>query len=217
MASSSPPIANYAPVSRTASSRKTPLWVKILVGCLIALACVGLSVGFVLLFGSVHGTELCAETLERRTFTFLEIPLIGYQIRATTHIDVSGALEKHLATAKLVPAPPAAKKTWHLIQIVRGVTGIRKGDPEILCRYLDARNSEHDIAWLKWTEAHPQLAPHVWKGVCDLALAGEYTAIPDLLELSQGATDPVALQAEIKQLVQQAEGVAPAPKSSGSK
>lgn len=216
MASSSPPVANYAPVSRTAAKRQgSPRWVKILVGGLIALACVGASVGFVYLFGSVYGTELCAETLERRTFSFLEIPLVGYQIRATTHVDVSGALEKHLATNKLVPAPPASKKTWHLIQIVRGVTGMRKGDPEILCRYLDARNSEHDLAWLKWTETNPQLAPHVWKGVCDLALAGEYTAIPDLLELTQGATDPDTLQAEVKRVVQQAKSVAPESKPVG--
>jgi hypothetical protein len=208
MASSSPPVANYAAVSRTGAIGKTPRWVRILIGCLIALAVVGGSVGFVYIFGSVQGTELCAETLERRSFAFLEIPLLGYQIRATTHIDVSGGLEKHLATNKLVPATPAAKKTWHLIRIVRGAAGIRKGDPEILCRYLDARNSAHDLAWLKWTEANPQLAPHVWKGVCDLALAGEYTAIPDLLELTQGATDPVALQAEIKLLVQQAQGSA---------
>ncbi len=211
MASSSPPVANYAAVARTTAGRKNPRWVKIVVGCLIALACVAASAGFIYFFGSVHGTEICAETLERRAFSFIEIPLIGYQIHATTHVDVSGDLEKHLATAKLVPAPPAAKKTWHLIQIVHGATGIRKGDPEILCRYLDARNSEHDIAWLKWTEKHPQLAPHVWKGVCDLALAGEYTAIPDLLELTQGATDPVALQAEIERLVQQSQGISRSP------
>jgi hypothetical protein len=210
MASSSTPPANYAAVSRTTTGRKTPRWVKILVGGLITLACVAAGVGFVYLFGSVHGTELCADTLERRSFAFLEIPFIGYQIRATTHIDISGNLEKHLATNKLVPAPPAAKKTWHLIEIVRATTGKRRGDPEILCRYLDARNSDHDLAWLKWTEAHPQLAPHVWRGVCDLALAGEYTSIPDLLELAQGATDPVALQAEIKRLIAQTQSAEPA-------
>lgn len=210
MASSSPPTANYAAVSRTTAGRKTPRWVKILVGSLITIAVVGGSVGFVYLFGSVRGTELCADTLERRSFAFLEIPFIGYQIRATTHIDISGNLEKYLATNGLVPAPPEAKKTWHLIQIVRATTGKRQGDPEILCRYLDARNSEHELAWLKWTEAHPQLAPHVWRGVCDLALAGEYTTIPDLLELAQGATDPVALQAEIKRLIAQTQSAEPA-------
>ncbi len=59
-----------------------------------------------------------------------------------------------------------------------------------------------------WYTCLGETRTRAWKGVCDLALAGEYTAIPDLLELTQGATDPVALQAEIKQLVQQAQGSA---------
>ena len=202
MADNAPQVANYAPVIHAKRGGKgAPLWAKIVIGGLIALACLGAAVGFVNIFGRVHGTELCAETLERRSFSFLEIPLIGWQIQATTHIDVSGALEKYLATEKLVPATPAAKKTWHVIRLVRGVTGTRRGDPEILCRYLDARNAEHELAWLAWSKDNPKLAPHVWRGVCDLALLGEYTALPDLFELTQGATDPDALEAEIKRVV----------------
>lgn len=208
MASNSPQVASYAPAVRSAG-RKQPLWAKILIGCLIAVGVVGSAIGLVNIFGRVYGVELCAETLERRSFYFLEIPLIHYQIRPTTHNDVSGALEQHLATNSLVPSPPAAKKTWHVINIVRGVSGMRRGDPEILVRYLDARTSNHKVAWLEWTEANPKLAAPVWKGVCDLALAGEYTAIPDLLELTQGATDPVALQTEVQRVVKEATKPAP--------
>jgi hypothetical protein len=209
MASYAPQVASYAPVVHTKKGKGTPRWAKIVIGCLIAVAVVGGAIGFVNVFGRVYGTELCAETLERRSFTFLEIPLIGWQIQATKHIDVSGGLEKYLATEKLVPAQPEAKKTWHVIHMVRGVTGTRRGDPEILCRYLDARNAKHELAWLTWSEDNPKLAPHVWRGVCDLALAGEYTAIPDLFELTPGATDAIALQAEINRLV--TETVVPTP------
>ena len=204
MASNSPQVASYAPLVRTKTGKGTPRWAKIVIGGLITLACIGGAIGFVNIFGRVYGTELCAETLERRSFSFLEIPVIGWQIQATTHVDVSGALESYLATEKLVPATPAAKKTWHVIEMARGVTGKHKGDPQILCRYLDARNSKHEIAWMKWSEDNPKLAPHVWTGVCALALAGEYTAVPDLLELTQGATDAAALQAEIARVLKEA-------------
>lgn len=211
MASNAPPVATPAPAIRATGGRKrTPLWLKLILGSLALILFGGLGFGFVQIFGRVYGTELCAETLERRSFTFLEIPLIGYQIQATTHVDVSGSLEKYLATQKLVPATPAAKKTWHVIQIARGVTGVRHGEPQILCRYLDARDSESEVAWLTWTKDNPKLAPYVWQAVCTLALAGEYTAIPDLLEVTQGATDPVALQAKIKRVVQETQ-TEPAP------
>jgi hypothetical protein len=212
MASNSPQVASYAPAVRGSAGRKpTPLWMKLVIGALVLVGLVGGSIGFVNNFGRVAGEEICAETLERRTFYYLEIPLIHYQIRPTLHIDTSGSLQQHLATNNLVPSPPAAKKTWHVITITRGVTGTRKGDPEILIRYLDARDNDFQIAWLKWTEANPTLAVPVWKGVCDLALANEYTAIPDLMELSQGATDPIALQTAVQTLVKAATKPAKAP------
>lgn len=212
MASNSPQVAGYAPVRGSATRKPQPLWMKLVIGALVVVALFGGAIGVVNIFGRVVGEELCAETLERRTFYFLEIPLIHYQIKPTLHIDTSGQLQQHLATNNLVPSPPAAKKTWHVITITRGVTGTRTGDAEILCRYLNAHNSETDLAWLKWTEANPTLAVPVWKGVCDLALANEYTAIPDLLELTQGATDPVALTAEVQRVVKAAtKPAAPAP------
>jgi hypothetical protein len=205
MASNSPQVAGYASAVRGSAGRKpAPLWMKLVIAALVCVGLVGGSIGFVNIFGRVSGEELCAETLERRTFYYLEIPLIHYQIQPTLHIDTSGSLQQHLTANNLVPSPPAAKKTWHVITITRGVTGTRKGDPEILIRYLDARDSEFQIAWLKWTEANPTLAAPIWKGVCDLALANQYTTIPDLMELSQGATDPVALQTAVQALVKAA-------------
>ncbi|WP_254510993.1 hypothetical protein [Anatilimnocola floriformis] len=211
MASNAPQVASFAPAVRTKrSGNGLPIWAKIVLGVLGTLSCIAMVYGFVSLFGRVHGTELCAETLERRSFSFLEVPFIGWQIQATKYVDISGTLEGYLATEKLVPAPPAAKKTWHLITLTRGMTSVRRGQPQILCRYLDALNSKHESAWLAWSKDNPQLAPHVWQGVCDLALAGEYTAVPDLMELPRGATDAVALQKEIQRVVKEAV-TAPAP------
>jgi hypothetical protein len=170
----------------------------------------------VLTLGQVHGHEICAQTLERRSFSFYEIPLLGIQVRGTAYVDVSGDLEKHLASSKLVPNPPAAKKTWHVIYVSRGAQGVRRGDPEILVRYLDARDSDHNIAWLEWTKTNPQLAPAIWRGVSDLATAGKYALIPDILELAEKASDPVATQTEVSRLVNESTKSAPSsapPKS----
>lgn len=186
----------------TAVRSKNAVLMRVVWGVLIVLGLAVLSVFSVMAFGRVSGLEICAETLERRTFSFYEVPVIRWQVRPTYHNDVSGPVEKHLASQNLVKTP--AKKTWHVVSISRGAAGMRHGDAEILIRYLDARNSNHDHAWLEWTKKNSKLAPHVWQGVCDLAVASEYTSIPDLMEVAQLAGDPIKAQAEIKRLVQKA-------------
>jgi hypothetical protein len=106
-----------------------------------------------------------------------------------SRIDISGELEKHLVKTNLVSSPPPNKKTWHAVHSGRGIFGLKTRDPMILVRYLDARNASHDLAWLSWTKANPKAAAVVWKGVTDLAIAGKYTSIPDLLEAAEGITD----------------------------
>ncbi len=207
MASGSSPTPAFRPAGKRS---KISTVMKVVWGVLSVAGVALASFVIVNIFGRVHGLEICAETLERRSFMFLEIPLIRIQVRATQHIDLTGDLEKHLAAQNFVQQPPAAKKTWHVIH-VGGFMGIRHGDPQILVRYLDARNSNQELAWLEWTKAHPTLAPFIWKGVCDLALAGEYTTIPDVLEMAQGASDPVQTQAAVSKLVTQATKPAPAP------
>src|SRR5262249_39190312 len=89
-------------------------------GVLISLGVTVLRVLFVTVFGQVQGTEICPETLERRSFWFVEIPLIRLQVRPTHHFDLTGPLEKHLVSEKILVEPPAAKKTWHIIFLNRG-------------------------------------------------------------------------------------------------
>jgi hypothetical protein len=171
--------------------RRKPLsmWMKLFWGVLTTAAVVLFSVVFVWMFGSVYGTEICAETLERRTFFYLEIPFVQVQVRGVSRIDISGELEKHLVKTNLVSSPPANKKTWHAVHSGRGIFGLKTRDPMILVRYLDARNASRDLAWLSWTQANPKAAAVVWKGVTDLAIAGKYTSIPDVLEAAEGITD----------------------------
>ncbi|WP_425614676.1 hypothetical protein NA78x_004550 [Anatilimnocola sp. NA78] len=192
-----------ATATKTSRPRGKPvsLWLKILWGVL-TVGAVGLfSVVIVWFFGSVYGTEICAETLERRSYFFLEIPIIRLQVRGIEYKQIPNDVSTHLTTNNIVTVPPANKKTWHSITAGRGVLGMRTGDPEIVVRYLEARDANSEYAWLAWTKDNPKIAPHIWKGVTDLAVAGEYTTIPDVIELAQGATDPVKTQAAVDKVV----------------
>lgn len=182
------------------------------IGAVSLLVAIFLGGGAILLFGSVRGTEICPETLERRYFHFREIPILRLQVGGAWYISQTGSLEQHLVNNNLINAAPP-KKTWHIIQVTRGVSSTRNFDPEILVRYLEARDSNGELYWLEWTKKQPKLAAHLWQGVCDLALAGEYTTIPDLFEVAQSATDPDKAQAEIKRLVQQVTQPAAASKT----
>lgn len=186
----------------TSGSKKSSL-MKYVYGVLVTLGVIVVSVMVVMIFGQVQGTEICAETLERRSFWFLEVPLIRLQIRPTHHVDLTGPLEKHLVSEKILVEPPAAKKTWHIILMTRGMAAVRRGDAEFLTRYLDARDNNREYAWLEWTKSNPQVAKHVWQGVRELALASEYTTVPELLEFAQRANDPVKAQAEVQKILQQ--------------
>lgn len=197
-----------------ATTSKNSTAIRIVIIVISVLGAGLLCFGGVMIFGTVYGAEICPDTLERRYYYYREIPLIGWQVQSAWHLDQTGALEKHLAADNLIKPGPA-KKNWHVIHISRGLAGIRRNDPEILVRYLDAKDSNQDFYWLEWTKKlaskDPQLAKQVWQGVVELAVAGEYTTIPDLLELAQTATDPVKAQAEIKTLVQQATQPPPTP------
>lgn len=191
------------------SRKPLSLWLKIFWGVLSTAAIVLFCVVFVWAFGSVYGTEICAETLERRSYFYLEIPLVGVQIRGVTRTDVSGELQKHLASSNLVTAPPANQKTWHAIHSGRGMFAMRTGDPILVVRYLDARNASHELAWLEWSKANPKVAAVAWKGVTDLAVAGKYTLIPDVLEIAEGSEDAVKAQTAVDQVLQKAKATAP--------
>src|SRR5262245_30912417 len=73
----------------------------------IALCILGVLVligGVTGIFGMVTGVEFSPNAFERRSFYYYEVPILGIQIWPVVRTDTTGALEKHLATNKLVPA-----------------------------------------------------------------------------------------------------------------
>jgi hypothetical protein len=194
-----PPMATAAPAR--AARRRLPKWVPI-VGWSV-LGVLAVTFGIVLLtitFGAVHGVEFSPQTFERRSYSFYELPLLGIQVTATRHEDLTGAAEGYLTMKKHVTPAAAAKQEWHIILGSRGTKLQRKGDAGILIRYLDATDAEEDLRWVKWSEEHPKLADVLWPAVQRLASRELYVFVPDLFDLAKQHDDPAVLQPAIDRL-----------------
>lgn len=153
-------------------------------------------------FGGVHGTEFSPQTFERRSYSFYELPVIGIQVTAIRHDDLSGTAETFLTSNKYVAVPPAGgPQDWHIIVGSRGTKMFRKGDASILMQYLDSRDAGDYHRWVKWSEDNPKLAKVFWPAVQRLAGHDLYIFIPDLFLLAKQHSDAVKLQAAIDKLV----------------
>ena len=150
-----------------------------------------------LFFGSVRGEEFSPQTFRRRGFSYLEFPLIRLQITPVSHADETGDLEKYLVAQKLLPKSKAGDTNWDLVYAAQGTTAAAHGDARILCRYLDTVDDANDLAWLKWSKDHGEMAKLLWPVIAKLARADLYSFIPDVFVVARSAADADALQQAI--------------------
>lgn len=184
MASASPP----------AVRRRWPKWVPIAGWSVLGvLGAAFLAYLATVMFGAVHGIEFCPQTFERRSYSFYELPLIGKQVTATMHEDLTGITETTLKTDKHI-APLGGQKDWHIIIGTRGYRVLRKGDASILVQYLDTKDHDEDLRWVKWSDEHPKLAAVFWPAVQTLARHELYIFMPDLFDVAQSHDDPAKLK-----------------------
>jgi hypothetical protein len=153
-------------------------------------------------FGGVHGTEFSPQTFERRSYSFYELPLVGVQVTAIQHDDLTGIAETFLTSNKYVAVPPAGSpQDWHIIVGSRGTRMFRKGDASFLMQYLDSKDAGEYHRWVKWSEDNPKLAKVFWPAVQRFAKHDLYIFIPDLFLLAKQHSDAVKLQAALDKLV----------------
>jgi hypothetical protein len=194
--------APAGPPARSKSRRKWPRWLVwtgwSLLGALVALS---LGTFLTLWFGGVHGVEINPYTFARRSYSFYEIPLIGWQVRGIRREDVASTSVDFLSQQKYVAPAKGAPNVWHIVAGTRGVSAQVIGDADILVRYLEAQDAEDYHVYVKWSEKNPNLAKLFWPAVSRLAQEEQYLFIPDLFELAESATDPVAFQAALNKKV----------------
>jgi hypothetical protein len=182
--------------------RKWPRWLVwtgwSLLGVMAALS---LGTFLTLWFGGVHGVEINPHTFARRSYSFYEIPFLGWQVRGIRREDVASTSVDFLSQQKYVAPTKGAPNAWHIVVGTRGVSAPVIGDADILVRYLEAQDAEDYHVYVKWSEKHPNLAKIFWPAVSRLAQEEQYLFIPDLFELAESATDPVAFQAALNKKV----------------
>lgn len=172
-------------------------------GLLAGLTLLG-GVGLLILgYGPVYGLEFCPETFQRREFWRWELPLVGMPLTAEYRRDATEDGERMLRAEGWLPSlsvPPQ----WHLVWQVRG--RVRwPGEAELLLHYLESRDADHELRWLRWSQRHPQLARVLWPAVQRLARQEQYVWIPDLFLLAQQQTDPRAFEQAMRHWLERAE------------
>jgi hypothetical protein len=187
--------------ARTTSANRPGLsWANRIAFGLLAAFLVGVVLLYaVLYFGSVNGEEFSPDSFKRRAFAYLEIPLIGVQVTPIRHTDTTNDLERHLVADKLFPLPTKPENRWDLVTASQGQSRTFQGDARILCQYLDAMNKDGDHIWLKWSEAHVDMAKVLWPAIAEVARNEWYSFIPELFLLARSASTPDQLQQRIDQ------------------
>jgi len=161
----------------------------------LALLSVGVLVLFaVATFGMVLGYEFSPDLFQRRQFVYYQLPLLRIQVTPVFRDAISNDLERHLSRSGAVPLSGVPR--WDVVDTRPGAKGPR-GDAAILCTFLDLRDDDGDLVWLKWTQEHPELAREFWPHVAQVARDGAYYLVPDLFELVAPARDAGRLRQQI--------------------
>lgn len=136
---------------------------------------------------AVRGTEFSPQTFERRRFSVIRAPIIGWQLTGVSHTAVPAPVEEQLIADKLI-TPRPKDQSWDCITLESGAGG-RDGDAKILTDFLDANGPGDVRIWIDWTEKHPESAKVFWPVVMQTAEEGMYLLMPDLFRAARSADE----------------------------
>ncbi len=171
-------------------------WRRCVVTLLAVLGGLGMVALVISIFGRCSGEEFSPHDFTRRGFLYFRIPLVKLQVTPVYRSKRSSALVGHLQSNKLVAA---TSRNWQLVSLHTGVADPYVADPMILCRYLDQRDAQYDLTWLKWSSDHADLAHVFWPVVARVARAGLYVTMPRLFETARAASQPEDLRLALHQ------------------
>jgi hypothetical protein len=157
------------------------------------------AIWFTFAFGQIDGWELSPESIERRSFHYVEIPLLHIQILPLRHKNLTGPIERQLVADGIVSR--ATHPRWDLVAFSRNLTTDFEGDAMVLWRYLAAEDASGQLYWLNWTNVHPEHAKLIWPAVYTAARQRLYMLIPPIMELAGRNYDAPELRVELDQLL----------------
>lgn len=184
--------------SPAAPRRKFPRWLAWTGWTLLTvLILAGIGAFLTRQFGGVYGVEINPHTFARRSYSFYEVPLLGWQVVAIRRDDVHCDAAAFLVDNKYAADPKQAPDEWHLVQGIRGLSPVVIGDAKLLAEYLEIVDANNNFPWVDWSTKHPQLAKVLWPAVSRLAREEQYLYIGELFDLAEEASDPVKFQAAV--------------------
>lgn len=154
--------------------------------------------------GLVTGEEFSPDDFSRRHFSYNIVPFFnicrsGVEYHDKTPVfdqtllndgllgeigEGKGKTDTDMATldqdAKNVTVA-AIQKRWHLIRDSASDAESRDFDANLLIRFLDLVDSEHESIWIKFNEDHPELANEFWPIVADMARYYMYVELTDIM------------------------------------
>jgi len=162
------------------------------------LVVAGLAVAFLAL-GTVRGEEFSPDAVSRRSFWYLEIPLLGRRITDVYRTDSTGPFLRLLQSQSYVTTVPEKQAHWHTVRVSR-LTETETGDAELLLQVFDAGHG-NGFGWYAWTQQNPPLAKVLWTEVLQLACEQQYVFVPPLLVAAREASSADQLAAFCRQEV----------------
>jgi hypothetical protein len=165
-----------------------------------ALLLIGGGTLAVSMWGQVDGEEFSATRFARRSYSFLQVPVLKLQVTPVTRTATDNELLTSLRRNQHIQVGPLPKATWHVMHVREGLR-YERGSAAILNQYLDARDGDDQLVWMAWTEAHPEWAKPFWSAVQELAQLEAYELLPELFELASQAETGDPFPSQLDQLV----------------
>lgn len=154
-----------------------------------------------LVTGRVSGVEFSPDTLDRRLYSYIEIPFLQIQVSPVYHENRTGVVEFYLQSAPSFTKSKSKTIRWHLVSDNRTSSDSPATDASILCAYFDATDHEGQYFWKGWSTDHPPLANILWPEVMSLARDNLYTLVPPLMRLARGAESSATFRTEMDRLM----------------
>lgn len=188
-------------------------------------------VGFVVLFGAVHGEEFSPTNFARRSFVFYRIPIVKIQVTPVVRNATTNPLETHLAAQYFAepqptdaenltrgdkPSAATATPRWDIVRITPLSRAPKTGSAYCLCAYLDRGNGKA-LKWLEWSKANKKLAEKLWPIVRQAAIDRLYFCVPELMSAAEDAAERgssgAKLQRQLQRIVENATNLRRAARS----
>ena len=166
-------------------SKKRSRWWKLL-WVVPVLFLIGIVSFFTVIIGGNNiGSDFCPEDFSRRSYYYLTVPFVGWQITPVSYTESSETMRDLLIKNRIF-RPAAEPKSWHRIYDNRSRSAEMEYDARILTKILDEYDmEEYCYFWEKWTNDYPVHAKIFWPIVSRLGQEYLYIDLPELMSVAR--------------------------------